>query len=351
MASVQKPTVKIEYTYLYNKIDITRNISPSLLSVTFTDNEHAKSDEIELQIEDSDHKWKDKWYPEKGAELNIKMGYDDLIKPLMNCGSFEIDEIENSFAPDTVSIRGLSTSIKKSLRQNNNFSYGGEDAPTSLVEIAYEIASKHKFSDIIGANKIANIKIKHISQYSQSDLAFLTKLAESYGYIFSVKGDKFIFYSYSELENEKAVLTLNRTNIISGSIKNKSHEIYKACEIAYWDKKKPGQIKAIYEDPSKEDGDILKLNIRCENVEQAKIKAKAALKKANRNEMTGNFSLIGDILLKAGKNIEFEELGVKPGSLYSSKSKLDGKYHIRTSRHSITRLSGYTTEIEVRKIV
>jgi len=46
-----------------------RWISPYITSVSYTDNEHGQSDEIELQIEDSEHRWKSSWYPTKGDLL------------------------------------------------------------------------------------------------------------------------------------------------------------------------------------------------------------------------------------------------------------------------------------------
>ena len=85
---VRKPVFFVSYD---NK-DITAHISPFVISVSYTDNLEGKADEISIDIEDTFHKWKQGWYPVKGDKLSLKMGYED--ERLVNCGTFEIDEIE-----------------------------------------------------------------------------------------------------------------------------------------------------------------------------------------------------------------------------------------------------------------
>ncbi|HSA05719.1 MAG TPA: hypothetical protein P5556_00910 [Candidatus Gastranaerophilales bacterium] len=83
-----KPVFKIEY----ENLNITAKISPYVLSVEYTDFEHGQSDEIQIQLEDSNKLWQGSWYPSKGDTLSLQIGYEG--SKLLNCGSFEIDEIE-----------------------------------------------------------------------------------------------------------------------------------------------------------------------------------------------------------------------------------------------------------------
>lgn len=324
---VRKPVFFIEY----EQRDITTYITPFVLSVTYTDYAHGKSDEIEIQLEDRAHLWKSSWYPKKGDLLTLKIGYEG--EPLLPCGAFEIDEIELSAPPDVVNIKGLATNIKKALRQDNTKAYEEK----TLKELAEEIAKKHGF-ELVG--EIKPIKFKRITQKQETDLEFLKRVAESYGYVFKVTNcGKLVFYEVEKLEKADKVYVLKRTDMLSYSFRDKTQEIYQACEIQYHDPKTKTLIthREVAEGVPK--GDILKINERVENKEQAIEKARSVLKQKNKFQTEGVITVIGTPKLLAGLNIEIEGLYV-----------LDGKYHIETARHSISKTEGYKTELEVRRV-
>lgn len=104
-----KPTVKI----FYDGVDISADISDDLISFTYKDKVSGQTDDLDLQLKDSAGLWLDEWYPNKGARLTAKMGYDGN---LVECGVFQIDEIESSGPPAAVSIRGIAVPISKNLR-------------------------------------------------------------------------------------------------------------------------------------------------------------------------------------------------------------------------------------------
>jgi len=323
---VRRPVFFIEY----EQKEITTYITPFVLSVTYTDYEHGKSDEIDIKLEDRDHIWKSFWYPQKGDLISLKIGYEG--EPLLPCGSFEIDEIELSAPPDVVSIKGLATNIKKALRQNNTKAYENK----TLKQIAEEIAKKHRF-EIVG--EIKDIKIKRITQKQERDLSFLKRLAEDYGYIFKIADGKLVFYELDKLESANAVYVINRKDMISFSLRDKTHELYNACVVSYHDPKTKKLITHTEKADGVVKGDILKINERCENKEQAIAKAKAAIARRNSLQTEGNITVIGNPKLVAGSNIEVS-------GLYT----LNGKYHIQSSRHTTDRSSGYRTELEVRRV-
>lgn len=323
---VKKPVFFLEY----EQKDITAYITPFVLSVTYTDYEHGKSDEIEIQVEDREHLWKSSWYPAKGDVLTLKIGYEG--EGLLPCGSFEIDEIELSAPPDTVTLRGLGTNIKKALRQENTKAYEN----MSLKEIASEIAQKHGLK-LVG--EIKDIKIRRITQKQERDIAFLKRLAEDYGYVFKITDGKLVFYEVEKLESADSIFVIDRKDMISFSLRDKTHELYKACEVSYHDPKSKRLITHTVEAEGIVKGDVLKIHERCENKEQAIAKAKAALVRKNGLQTEGSITVIGNPKLVAGSNIEIT-------GLYA----LSGKYHIKSSRHTIDRASGYKTELEVKRV-
>jgi phage protein D len=319
---VLKPIFKVEY----EKIDITAGIAPYILSVIYTDFEHGQSDEVEIQIEDTSHLWKADWYPGKGDTLKLNIGYEG--EKLLNCGSFEIDELEFYSPPDTLTIKALAANIKKSLRQNNSVAYENK----TLRQIAQEVANKHNFT-LVGS--IKDVKIKRITQNKKRDLEFLKNLAEEYGYIFKVSDNKLTFYETAKLKNSDPAMILYRQDLISFNIRDKTSNKYKACEYIYLDPKSKKVIRSTVTGSSAK-ADTLKINKRCENKEQAILKAQAGLNKYSSVE--GNITIIGNPYLVAGLNIELK-------GLYH----LSGKYHITQAKHSIDKMSGYKTELEVEK--
>ncbi|MEI8390466.1 MAG: Cro/Cl family transcriptional regulator [bacterium] len=317
-----KPVFKIEYE---NK-DITASIAPSVLSVTYSDFEHGQSDEVEIQLEDKEHLWKSSWYPVKGDTLKLNIGYEN--EKLLNCGSFEIDEMEFSAPPDTINLKALAANIKKALRQNNSVAYENK----TLLQIGQEIANKHNLK-LVG--NVKDIKIKRITQNNKRDLEFLKNLAEEYGYIFKVSDNKLTFYEIAKLKSQSPALIINRKDIISYNFKDKTHDQYKSCEVSYHDPKSKKTVTSNIQGNSAR-ADTLKLNTRCENKEQAILKATAAMNK--NSSLEGTITLMGNPHLVAGLNIEIK-------GFY----KLSGKYHIKSAKHTIDRSSGYKTELEAEK--
>lgn len=320
---MQKTTFKIKY----ESKDITRAINPYVLSIDYTDNEHGQSDEIVIQLENSDKLWQGNWYPSKGDVLSLEIGYEG--EKLLNCGAFEIDEIEYSAPPDVITLKAVSTNIKKTLRENNSVAYENK----TLKQIAQEIADKHDL-ELVG--QIQEVKVQRITQNQERDLTFLKNLAEQYGYIFKIADNKLVFYETKKLKNATPNVILTKQDLTSISLREKTHEIYKACEISYHNPESKAKITVTVQDKKFTFGDVLKISSRCENKEQAVLQAHAALDKKNSSKISGSISLPGSPNLVAGINLELKKTG-----------NFSGKYHITQVKHRITKSSGYTTSGEI----
>lgn len=142
MAFVKRPI----FIVTYNGKNITEDITKYLLQLTYTDKLHGTSDEVTIELEDTDKLWQEPWFPVKGDILNVQIGYDDF---LVNCGNFSIDEIELNGPPRKIQIRGIATLISKSLRTKN--SYAHEDQ--TLRQIAETFAQKHGLTLVDGTER------------------------------------------------------------------------------------------------------------------------------------------------------------------------------------------------------
>jgi phage protein D len=194
------------------------------------------------------------------------------------------------------------------------------------------------------------IKIERSTQYRETDLEYLKRIAAEYGFAFSIKGKVMVFYNIKALEESQAVTKLSKSNIRSYSLKDKTSETFKGATVkSHNSSKKEVVIVDVQSEPqSAENGDTyneitkedtIEIRLRSENKQQAEAKAKAALHKKNSRVQEGSLSLEGNPLLLAGNNFELSEMG-----------KLSGKWHIEESTHTITKSGGYTTDIEVKRI-
>lgn len=332
----------------YEQKNITSDITPYVRSVTYTDYLSGQSDGLEVELEDADGRWVRHWYPGKGDTLSLKIGYE--AAPLLPCGAFEIDEIEFAQPPATVSIRGLATGVKKSVRTRVGRAYEN----TTLAAIAQRIAKRNKLT-LTG--KIRDIRIDRVTQYQERDVEFLTRLAREYGYAFKIVGGKLVFTELANLRDGTAVATLRATDLISIRLRDKIKDVYQQAKVKYhnpktkklvvYGVKNDGQVAEVghttaatkKQSGSAASGDTLKLSTRSGSKAAAQAKAQAALDEANLQQTAGNLTLPGNPKLVAGTTFALADCG-----------KLSGKYLVESARHHIDRGGGYTTELEVKRV-
>lgn len=414
--------------------DVSNEIGAMVTSVDYTDHVTSKSDEISVTVANDDLRWIKGWFPNLGDTLEVHIGWEG--EPLLKCGVFKLDKVDMSGTLDVVTLHGLAAGIGVPVRTAQSRAFEA----TTLRDIADVIARELEL-ELEG--DIADISLGRVSMDQETTLAFLRRLAQEYGYAFSIRDKRLSFYELAALEKSPPVMTIARKDLRPGyRVSAKVGGTYVACEAAFFDpetkttktirveEEKPREIVVLNAagepvdgappviprrtlrdgvtgddvrgwqdflssqgiDPGPVDGifgprtraativfqrnggvaqdgvvgsetirvavgagfdlrttigapkpthtepagNVLKTTIRVESIEQAELKAKAALAKANRLKATGTIPLIGNQRLVAGLNIELTDMG-----------RLSGHYSIETSKHHMTR-TGYETELEVK---
>jgi phage protein D len=334
MATIKKPLFKI----FYNGKNITQDLSLYLLSVRYTDKVIGESDDIEITLEDTDRRWVDGWYPTKGDRIKLQMGYEGS---LLDCGEFEVDEISMTGPPDVISIRGIAAWVTTPMRTKDSKAHENK----TLKEIAEFVAKKNGL-ELIG--QIYTIRIARSSQNQEPDIAYLDRISRQFGYVFSIRGTQLIFTSIFDLEDGLPVKEIDRNDIASYTITDKTSETYSKAVVKYQDPKTKSLVtfesKTLPSalSPSLTDGvkkDVLYIKEKAENRQQAELMANAALHAKNSLQQTISFTIEGDPLLVAGSNILLTGFGT-----------MSGKYHIMTSTHNHSKPSGYTTDCECKRV-
>lgn len=321
-----------KFTVEYAGKNITADVAENLIRLSYTDAAEGESDEVVITLEDSAGLWRSDWYPTKGEKLTISIGYDDLLVP---CGTFEIDEIELTGPPDSITIKALAVPIKSTLRTKKNKAHENK----TLKQIAQTIAGDN---GLTLTGEIEDVRFERITQNRETDLGFLKRISYEYGHVFSVRDKKLIFTTIYALEEAGPVTTIDRSQLTRYTIKDQTATGYAKAEVKYHN---PADRKVIdgtkSEDDSKEitKGDTLVLTTKAENKQQAEKKAKAALHRANSKQQEGSLSLEGAPLLLAGNNFELTGMG-----------QISGKFHVVKSVHTFDRSGGYSTSAEIKRV-
>ncbi|WMT17016.1 phage late control D family protein [Serratia fonticola] len=163
--------------------DITQNISPRLLSLSLVDNRGFEADQLDIELDDADGQV---MMPVRGAVLSLLLGWQG--QPLVNKGTFTVDEVEHRGAPDTLTIRARSADFRGTLNSRREESYHD----TTLGAVLEKIAARNKLTASV-AEGLTSIAIPHIDQSQESDAKFLTRLATRNGAEVSVKAGKLLF--------------------------------------------------------------------------------------------------------------------------------------------------------------
>ena len=165
------------------KKDITQTVADRLMSLTLEDNRGFEADMLDLQLSDHDGKLA---LPPRNATIQVALGWQG--EPLIDKGKYSVDEVQFSGAPDTLTIRARAADLKGSLSTQKERSFHSIKLGALITQIAKENQLKAEC-----AKEYAEQTIAHIDQTNESDINLLTRLAEQYGAMATVKNGVLLF--------------------------------------------------------------------------------------------------------------------------------------------------------------
>lgn len=201
-----------------------------IISISLTDKSGFEADELTVSLSDHDGKLA---LPPKSAEITIALGY--IETGVVDKGSYKITEVSWSGAPDTLHITAQSADT------SDRFSEAKEKSwhKTSLKEIIESIAAANGYAPIIG-KAYQDEKIDHIDQSNESDAAFLSRLAERYDAIATVKHGRLLFVSSGEATTASGqplpTIRITRNSGDQYTFRYSNTESYNAVRAYYIDK-------------------------------------------------------------------------------------------------------------------
>lgn len=163
--------------------DITTLVSDRLISLSIADNRGLEADMLELELSDHDGQLA---LPPRNAKIQVAIGWKGA--PLIDKGSYLVDEVQFSGAPDKLTIRARSADLKGSLSEKKERSFHQIKIGALVEQIARENQLTPLVSDVL-----KDELIQHLDQTSESDINLLTRLGEQYDAIATVKNGVLLF--------------------------------------------------------------------------------------------------------------------------------------------------------------
>jgi uncharacterized protein len=319
-------------TYLdvtYNKKNVSAELGEHLTDWTFTDNLSGEIDDLQITLEDIEHKWLSDWFPTKGSLL-----HGDIIKknwkeqPIKTkIGKFEVDEIDASGDPSIVTLKALSVPESSSIRGEEK-SKAWEK--TTLKVVAGDIAKRNNLKLFYQTNE--NPKKDRYEQDSETDLAFLYRLCKDEGLCLKLSNHSIVILDEVDYEVKATVGTINRISKEDDEIQRSGDwsarttlsGTFKSCRVQYFDSKKKKTIKATFT-PKKAPkvGRTLVVKEEVKSIGEAQRLAKKKLREANKKATTVQLTVTSEKHLDAGMTLNLKMFG-----------KFDGKYIITQAIHS-----------------
>lgn len=234
---MQQPTP--DFSITLDGKNLSTKIAPRLISLTINECRGDEADSLDLVLDDSDGRLA---LPKKGAVLAVSMGW--ARQQLVDKGTFTVDEVEHSGAPDTITVRARSASMTKNMGERQEKSWHGQ----TLGAIVRTIAGKHKLKPTVSA-ALGKVLIPHIDQTHESDMAFLTRLAKRYDAVMTVKESRLLFLQIGAGVTASGkplpIVTIERSSGDQHRYSVRDRGNYEGVR-AYWHSGQKGRRRTVY---------------------------------------------------------------------------------------------------------
>ncbi|HBM2885178.1 TPA: phage late control D family protein [Klebsiella variicola] len=162
---------------------VLMQLDPRIISLELTDNRGFEADELTIAIDDSDGLIE---LPSRGAELSVSLGWQG--ESLVYKGVYTVDEVAHSGPPDRLEITARSADFRDEFNVKREVSWHD----VTVERIVSAIARRYKLTPVI-SEQLMNAEIDHADQTQESDMSFLTRMADLLGAIATIKNGCLLF--------------------------------------------------------------------------------------------------------------------------------------------------------------
>lgn len=258
---------------------------------------------------------------------------------VLDCGQFELDSIDASGPPATVTIKATALPFSSQIRQTKR-SQAWESY--TLSGIAREMAARNGMAFLYESAN--DPYYDRVEQVKVSDISFLSALCHNAGISLKATSNILVLFDQAAYEAKAPVKTIRCGDGSYTKYKlamGKADTQYASCRVSYSGSGKCIEAIAYVED-YKEDSDKnqqLEITARVGSIAEAKALAEKQLRLHNKYARTATFTMTGDPDMLAGVTVLLSDWG-----------SWDGKYIVKQAKH-IVGSSGYTTTVTLRRVL
>lgn len=317
-----KPDFKI---IVIGKQDITDAIKERLINLTVTDEVSLTSDTLKIIIDDAGAKTK---VPKKNVKLSVLLGYVET--GLIPHGNFVVDTVALSGPPDKMEITARGANFTQALRQPKNRSWH----EITLGDIAQKIGVENNLIAQVSPD-LEQEFIDHEDQTNESDISFLTRLANQYDAAVKPSATHIIIVkkamNRSVSGKNLPPVDIKYTDITSWNAALPERDRYSAVIAAWTDTATAKEI----EEKAGSGTPVYRIRKQFTNASEAKKAVEATLRRLNRKDSKITINMPGN------PNVIAES----PVMLSGFRAEFNGKWTVKKAEHKMSK-SGYTLSID-----
>jgi len=329
---------RTELSVSVNGVDIGSIAGGYIKSLTYTDNEEDKADDLQVTLDDKDREWLSWTKSAQGESISATIVHIDPDGGgVLDCGSFELDAPGYSGPPASLTLKGTSLPHTSSVREEIR-TKAWENI--NLSAIFSEIAGSHGLTPMF--ESAADPFYDRREQIQTSDIVFLQRLCNDAGISLKATNGMLVAFQQKDYEARGTVRRIvnGSTDVIKYGFKIKQHDCdYARCRVTYTDPQDGETISATFSAPGASGNQTLVINEKVSNAGEANAVAAARVRDKNKNKQKAEFTLMGDTVLVAGVTVDV--VGYEA---------YDGKYIVEMAKHSVSG-SGYTVQIRARLVL
>ena len=162
---------------------VLTELSDRVISISLTDNRGFDADQLTLELDDTDGGVA---LPPRGAELSFWLGW--MGEALVYKGVYTVDEVAHGGPPDRITVTARSADFREEFNVKREVSWHDVTVERVVSAIAKRYDLTPQISDLL-----MDVEIDHADQTQESDMSFLTRMAEMLGAIATVKNGNLLF--------------------------------------------------------------------------------------------------------------------------------------------------------------
>jgi hypothetical protein len=166
-----------DYSLTTKEGDKTQNFKSRLIKLILTDNRGYSADTLNITLDDAEGNL---MLPARGVALEFSLGWKGGA--LTKKGTFIVDTVTHSGSPDTVQLNASSADLRGIINTPKEKAWHD----TTLGQIAEQIAKDNKLKVSVNS-ELAAIPVAHVDQSKESDLSFMSRIAQQFGGEMTIK--------------------------------------------------------------------------------------------------------------------------------------------------------------------